>query len=592
MGNNASFCQSVEYSFIESTHDPGFYGIIQNPLGELEVKKSNLCQNFSNSVLRHPNQKFLSVYESNTGRITWISYSQASKIVKRISYGLASLETHCGKIKSLGIFSKNRYEWALIDLACMFSNIIPIGIYDSLETCIEIANRSKLKIIATSHQNSKILFKLKKEGSIPHLKQVIVFERVDEEYFFEWNELGVKLVTLEELIQIGIKAPQAQPQPDSIYTVAYTSTECKPVYLTHQQFVCSLESIKNQFQLSKKDRVVSYFPLSHVFERVMLHAFISVGASIAFYCVDYSEIYSDIEVFKPSVFLGTWEFFYFLHRDLSVSCNEKNFSEVRKLFGGNLRVLVSLFSGLESDSISFLKRVLNCEIFQVYGLTELCGLSLASQCKDNEGHILGGPLRHVEAKLRLLNNSCKLESLFFEENQIRIGELFLKSNYVQTWVQTGDIVGRMAHNGALKFLGKSEDSVCISGNLVIPQVLEQVYFQSSFVKNIIVDKAKSEEKLVALVVLERSSLEEWKTQNLTEDLCLEELVLEPYFRGDLQLDLDKYSEFLGEFKVSQAAVCVKTFQELGLVTPTFQVHRPKAKAFMHKLLTKNPVLNL
>jgi len=112
------------------------------------------------------------------------------------------------------------------------------------------------------------------------------------------------------------------------------------------------------------------------------------------------------------------------------------------------------------------------------------------------------------------------------------------------------------------------------------------------VKNIIVGKSKSEEKLVALIVLERSSLEEWKTQNLTEDLCLEELVLEPYFRGDLQLDLDKYSEFLGEFKVSQAAVCVKTFQELGLVTPTFQVHRPKAKAFMHKLLTKNPVLNL
>lgn len=68
----------------------------------------------------------------------WKTYKEASEIVEKLAKGIQALklapDTEGEGIlwNFMGIFAKNREEWALIDLACMRSSVTIVPFYDSL----------------------------------------------------------------------------------------------------------------------------------------------------------------------------------------------------------------------------------------------------------------------------------------------------------------------------------------------------------------------------------------------------------------------------------------------------------------------------
>ena len=63
----------------------------------------------------------------------------------------------------MGIFSKNREEWAMMDLACIISSVTIVPFYDSLgmEALAMVINQTELTTMCIERTNLELLLKLK-----------------------------------------------------------------------------------------------------------------------------------------------------------------------------------------------------------------------------------------------------------------------------------------------------------------------------------------------------------------------------------------------------------------------------------------------
>ena len=86
------------------------------------------------------------------------------------------------KYRFLGIIGKNREEWAVADFACMRSNVTIVPFFESLgaEAIAYVLNQTELSTICCEKKSFATLLKLKKDGKIAGVKNLVCFDPVDE----------------------------------------------------------------------------------------------------------------------------------------------------------------------------------------------------------------------------------------------------------------------------------------------------------------------------------------------------------------------------------------------------------------------------
>jgi long-chain acyl-CoA synthetase len=74
--------------------------------------------------------------------------------------------------------------------------------------------------------------------------------------------------------------------------------------LSHENFVSTIACLKlnTEIPIGAEDVHLSYLPLPHVFERLLVTAMLANGGSIAFYSGDVLKLKDDISVVKPTIF--------------------------------------------------------------------------------------------------------------------------------------------------------------------------------------------------------------------------------------------------------------------------------------------------
>lgn len=125
---------------------------------------------------------------------------------KSIGSGIINQKLYCHpegeKFKFVAIFSKNRPEWTLVDVGCLFYGITTIPIYDTLgdENISFVFNHTKVTTVFVNDVSVKALMKTKDLGDIQNIVSFDSYTSEQEEYF---KDKGIVMIKYSDVIKSG-----------------------------------------------------------------------------------------------------------------------------------------------------------------------------------------------------------------------------------------------------------------------------------------------------------------------------------------------------------------------------------------------------
>jgi long-chain acyl-CoA synthetase len=216
-----------------------------------------------------------------------------------VSRGLLQLGLMPGD--KIALISPNRPEWNFVDIGMMQIGIINVPVYPTIsENDYKfIFNDAEIKLAFVA--DVELFRKINNiKNECPALQHIYSFENVE----------GCK--HLSELIAVGnsntdmstANAYKDNIKASDLATIIYTSGTTglpKGVMLSHDNVVSNVKSVMTIFPIGSKDRVLSFLPLCHIFERVAIYVYMGVGCSV-FYAENLDKLVDNLKEVKPQFF--------------------------------------------------------------------------------------------------------------------------------------------------------------------------------------------------------------------------------------------------------------------------------------------------
>ena len=561
MGKSFS-SQLSQYSIEKpNTKDSGYSPVYINPvefsgIPILDNGCRTLYECFLNAVQNFPENPFLGTRQYNSsgslGNYAWKSYSEIFKQVKGLVSGFKKLNLLSKSSNLIAIFSKNREEMFVAELACILQNLPVVPLPDNLSTDIlaGILSESRPNILICGKAQCDLIITLEPE-SLLSIKSLIVFDSLREPIKNHIRSLGIDIHEYQEIFRMPEEPiPDNPPKSESLVWIIYTSgTSGHPrgAMLLHRNIISNILSLKKcGYTFYESDSYIMYLPHSHIYDRLMTYILINSGSRIGFNSGDILNIKEDMMLLKPTIFISVPRIFNRFYQIIKQRFSEKSgitkrilesslktkadkynktgdlsnnfwqkiaFKKVKKSVGNKIRFMVSASAPLNGEILRFLRMVFSCPIVESLGITETAGACMITQIGDIETGHVGGPLSGVEAKLREIP-----EMGFFCEENRQIGELCVRSSSIfagyykaqettdkvidsDGWYYTGDILERSSSSGAFKILDRLSNIVKLSqGEFVSLEKIEKVLLISQYVHQIFVYGDGFQHFLIAIVV--------------------------------------------------------------------------------------------
>jgi long-chain acyl-CoA synthetase len=544
--------------------------------------------------------------------------------VQQISRSLVKLGVKKGDKIAL-ISTNNRTEWCIMDLGILQLGAVTVPIYPTI-TGPEyqyVLNHSESQYCFIS--DAEILEKLNTvRKDIPKLKEVYSFDSIPN--CSSWTSL----LSEEEdsKIQELVEAAKAAVDPEDLATIIYTSGTTgvpKGVMLNHHNIVSNVLSSSKRLPLDiGKTHALSFLPVCHIYERVILYIYYYKGIGIYFaesiekisenlqevqpYFMTavprllekvYDKIYakgSELEGIKKKLFYwavdlglryepyGANGFLYELKLKIA---RKLIFSKWKAALGGNLHTISSGSAALQPR----LARVFSAAgitISEGYGLTETAPVLTVSDI-NNKGlkfGCVGKPIDGIEIKIaedgEILCKGPNVMQGYYKDEK-KTAEV-IQNGYFHT----GDI-GEIDADGFLKITDRKKQLFKTSGGKYIaPQLIENKMKQSLFIEQIMVI-GEGQKMPAALIQPAFEYIATWiEDQKLNIDSSPKAICSCQEVKDAIQKDIDEYNPTFGKWEQ------VKKFEltpelwsiELGHLTPTMKVKRKAVKERYKALFDK------
>jgi long-chain acyl-CoA synthetase len=270
------------------------------------LKETTIPQIFKNRTAEL-GEKAIVAYKKD-GKYTDISWNEMSSMVKKLGCYLISIGVK--KEDKVAIFSPNRYEWWVADLAILSIGAINVPIYatNSAEEAHYVIEHSESNVclVGTEDHLERVL-KVRKK--LPMLKDIIMFDKPAK------KRPGI--ITFQEACEKGDQYKNKslfdqkvnEVKPKDVATIIYTSGTTgnpKGVMLTQSNFVSNVNQVMNDFSdtLSRDDVLLSFLPLSHSLERTSGYYMpMSFGGKVAF-AEDFATIQQNLVEIKPTIIIS------------------------------------------------------------------------------------------------------------------------------------------------------------------------------------------------------------------------------------------------------------------------------------------------
>jgi long-chain acyl-CoA synthetase len=617
---------------------------------ELPSKAETLFDLFRSSVDCFPSHNCLGqVSRSSPSTYTWDSYTKVWSTALKIGFGLDFLRSSQGLSQSrsfLGIYSANRAEWLVMDLACISQNITTVAMYDvqQLDTIEMVIREAGLRFLACSKRVLGNVALLAEEGRVGELKNVICFEKVSEEERGRFEAQGLHLASVKEIAEMIETGQTHPPRPEDWYTVCYTSgTTGRPkgAIISHHNIVAMLAGvIQSNIHIEPQDVHLSYLPLAHLMERSTCYLVLNSGAAIGFYRGDLAHLFDDMKLLKPTIFVSVPRLYNRIYEMIARAISETTglkkallnkalsakqhnyerkgkcthkiydklvFKRFGKMLGGKVRVMMTGSAPIAEEVVKMMRVVFSCIVVEGFGQTETCAASFMTNPADSSTGHVGGPILTVEAKLVDVAEMGYFVSHLDElGNPAPEGEICIRGPVVfqgylndpdttqeiidgDGWLHTGDIGTVLSHNSAFKIIDRKKNCFKLAqGEFVAPEKIETAYSTSPFVAQIFVYGHSLESFLVAVVVPDEAYVQGvWAvSKNLPTDF--EANCHNPDLLSDLLSDLAqraKECKLLGFELVKRIHIEPSPWTSADLLTPTHKLMRHKARLKYHSVLS-------
>ena len=571
-----------------------------------------LSQLFLNTIKSYPKDDLM-LYKKE-GSYTPISTDEFAKQVKHLALGLRDLGLEAGD--KLIIFSENRPEWVMTDLANLCLGGITVPIYTSLvpDQVKYIIDNSDAKVVVFSGE--EMWEKIKAiQSELVKVDHYITYQDVGPEgtlSFADVQERGEKLVEeqpdfFEELA--------LQVKPDDVASIIYTSGTTglpKGVMLMHSNFVSNVVAVTEIIEFTEQDTVLSFLPLSHVLERMVTFAYLYKGCSIGYaesietVAENLLEIRPHIMVSVPRVFEKIYAkvmdnvlassslkrkiFFWaagvgreyggkkLLNQPISGSLQFKKnlaqklvFSKIIEKTGGRVRFFVSGGAPLSKDIAEFFY-AMGLVVLEGYGLTETSPVIGVNTLEDVKFGSVGKPIPGIEVKLaddgEILTKGPHVMKGYYKM------EAATQEAIVDGWFSTGDI-GFLDDEGFLTITDRKKDIIVTAGGKnVAPQPIENTLKTNPYVSNAVIigDKRKF---ISALIVPNFEKLVEYADANNISYSDYSDLVENDTILNFVESEISRATPGLASYeKVKKVALLDREFEiEKGEITPTLKIKR-------------------
>jgi len=523
------------------------------------------------------------------------------------------------------ISSNNRSEWCIVDVGILQAGAVNVPIYPTIsQNDYEyILNHSESKYCFVSDQEvyDKVMA-IKK--NVKSLIEIYCFDDIPG--CKNWTEL----LTLGEnnLNEELLNKTKDAVKPEALATIIYTSGTTgipKGVMLSHQNVVSNVLSASKRLPLEiGKSTALSFLPICHIFERVILYIYLYNGIKV-YFAESMETIPDDLRDVKPEVMTAVprllekvYDKIYAKGEDLT-GFKKKLFywaveiglqfepyaqngfwyeiklkiakklilSKWQEALGGNLKLIASGSAALQPR----LARVFSAAgmiLVEGYGLTETSPVISVNDLRKggfrigSVGKVIDGVTVKIAEDGEILCKGPNVMMGYYKEiektKEVMSGDFF----------HTGDI-GMIDDDGFLKITDRKKEMFKTSGGKYIaPQVIENEMKQSLFIEQIMVI-GEGQKMPAALIQPNFDHIKNWFAQNGIDSkddlvsICKNQSLLD-----EIQKEIDVHNQRFGKWEqIKKFELTPKMWSvENEFLTPTMKVKRNTLKTYYKDLITK------
>jgi long-chain acyl-CoA synthetase len=556
----------------------------------------------------------------------WVKTSTQEYITKANTISRALLKMGVQKNDKIAVIStNNRTEWHILDIGVLQTGAQNVPIYptiaeDDYEYILNHCGATYCFVSDTEVLRKVNLIKDK----VPNLKEIFSFDTI--EGCRNWTEL----LTLgeDQSNQDQVEERKNNVNPEDLATIIYTSgTTGKPkgVMLSHNNIVSDVLNSAPRIPFSAgSTKALSFLPICHIFERMILYLYQYYGVSV-YFGESIEKISDNLKEVKPNVITavprllekvydkiyakgaeltGIKRALFFWAIDLGLRyepygangawyefqlkiARKLIFSKWKEGLGGNLDLMVSGSAALQTR-LSRVFAAAEIPVMEGYGLTETSPVITVNDMRNKGFKVgtVGKVIDNVEVKIaddgEILCKGPNVMMGYYKDEKLT------NEVIIDGYFHTGDI-GEFDTEGFLKITDRKKEMFKTSGGKYIaPQIIENTMKQSRFIEQIMVI-GDGQKMPAAFIQPNFDFLREWATIHkvnigtTTEDLISNAKVIER-----IQEEVDGLNEKFGHWeKIKRFELTPETWSiEGGQLTPTLKLKRKIILEIYKKLFDK------
>lgn len=502
-------------------------------------------------------------------------------------------------------------RWVVLDLACQKAGaiVVPLHPTNTAAEAAFILNEVEARWCFTADAE---LFNTYAMAWPPSRCSGYHLQSGSPGYFQAWDEFE-----LTPMLEQHVRTRAAEIRESDEVVILYTSGTSgtpKGTCLTHRNIVANVQSILPILPLQAGDRVLSFLPFSHVFERTSCYAYLAFGANVYFNSSRelLAAAFAEVRPVLCTSVPRTLEKMYDYLEEQSLQKNKLKrwlirwamgvgkaygtrrmspwyhwqlfwarfwvLRTWRKALGGKMRYVVVGAAALRAE-ISRMFSAAGVQVLAGYGMTEASPFISVNRCEPglNRFGTVGLAIPGVELRIDQPNETGEGEILVKGPNVMsgyykrpELTEEVLRNG----WLHTGD-TGRIVKKRFLEITGRKKELFkTTSGIYISPQVLENHFKTSPFIQQCLVF-GFNQPFVGALVVPQMGVLQNWCIENQVHWTAAPFMIHNIKVVQKMQLEIDQLNAQLPGYQCVRRFILVETewTVENGEMTTSFKLLR-------------------